>query len=163
MTFNNNPDYHFFSDEDKTSLSNFSEHSFEASEINFKSSEHAFMFTKAISFGDIEQADKILETDSPIVAKHLGREVIDYDDDVWVKHRVAVMYDVLTYKFTQNEDARAELLATYPKQIVSTNDSVWGIGLDKHDPKVSDPANWNGENLLGECLTKVRDSLMKEA
>ena len=39
-------------------------------------------------------------------------------------------------------------------------DKVWGIGLGPYDPDSSDIHTWNGENLLGRALMKVRDSLI---
>ena len=38
-------------------------------------------------------------------------------------------------------------------------DTIWGIGLGKHNPKSLDPFKWRGLNLLGFVLTEVREEL----
>ena len=37
-----------------------------------------------------------------------------------------------------------------------------GIGVGVFDPNCVDPNNWNGLNLLGEVVTKVRDKLISD-
>lgn len=41
-------------------------------------------------------------------------------------------------------------------------DNLWGIGLSETDERAKDPNQWQGENLLGFCLMRVRDVLAKE-
>lgn len=37
-------------------------------------------------------------------------------------------------------------------------DFIWGIGMHVTQyPSICDKAKWKGENLLGECLMKVRN------
>ena len=38
-------------------------------------------------------------------------------------------------------------------------DSIWGIGLQLDDPRCQDPAQWQGESILGRALMRVRDTL----
>lgn len=47
---------------------------------------------------------------------------------------------------------------------VSTSpyDTIWGVGLAAHDPRVEDPTQWRGTNWLGQVLTRLRDDLAVE-
>ena len=62
-------------------------------------------------FGDEERAGWILEAQEPREHKQLGREVENFDEEVWCKHRwdivyrgnlakvgVAVLYGIITHK-----------------------------------------------------------------
>jgi ribA/ribD-fused uncharacterized protein len=40
------------------------------------------------------------------------------------------------------------------------NDTIWGIGLSKEDPRALNRETWLGKNLLGEILTNLRVVLM---
>ena len=48
------------------------------------------MYHKALLFGDLETADKILKTVHPRDVKRLGRLVKNYDDSVWSEKRFDV-------------------------------------------------------------------------
>jgi len=54
-------------------------------------------------------------------------------------------------------------LATGNKTLVEASplDKVWGIGLAVEDSRVHDPKQWQGLNLLGKVLMRVRDELRK--
>lgn len=56
------------------------------------------------------------------------------------------------------------MLLTYPKTLVEARkDSViWGIGLDEEDPRSLKKQTWQGKNLLGKILTKVRERLRND-
>ena len=41
----------------------------------------------------------------------------------------------------------------------SPYDKIYGIGLKPNDPRVQDPTQWKGQNLLGKALMKVREEL----
>lgn len=63
----------------------------------------------------------------------------------------------ITYKFTQNEDLKTELLKYNGKTFVEASpyDKKWGVGLGEDDPLILNKENWKGQNLLGECLTNL--------
>jgi ribA/ribD-fused uncharacterized protein len=130
----------------------------------FKSSEHYYMYYKAIQFGDLQIAEKILDAKFPYKAKKLGAQVSNYDDRIWKKHREQVMENGLTLKFTQHQDLRNRLVATSPKILVEASpyDKVWGVGLSEDDPRINDPIKWKGKNLLGKVLMRVRDKIMNK-
>ena len=56
---------------------------------------------------------------------------------------------------------RTLLLATAPTELVEASpyDLIWGVGLGEHHPDITDKSKWRGQNLLGQALMKVRDTL----
>jgi ribA/ribD-fused uncharacterized protein len=110
--------------------------------------------------------DKVTDTHvyfwgDPSVAKDLGREVRNYNDEQWSVVRFGYMVDVCFEKFKQNPHRLETLLSTGDRIIVeaSPHDRVWGVGLHWTDEKILDEKNWKGENLLGKALMRVRDGL----
>ena len=87
-------------------FSNFYKCFFVIDNIEFSSSEQAFMYYKAKTFEDNEIADKILKADSPKEAKALGRKVKNYDNVIWNKKRTNIMYNCCYAKFSQNKELR---------------------------------------------------------
>jgi ribA/ribD-fused uncharacterized protein len=124
----------------------------------FANSEQAFMWRKAIFFKDFEIALKILETTNPQEAKSLGRKVKYYNNDRWNKVREQIMYEVNIDKY-KDEKLQGILLSTKNLIIVESSpvDKIWGVGLSKEDPRILDEKNWNGLNLLGKVLMRVRE------
>ena len=76
-------------------------------------------------------------------------------------------------RYTVDEDRRAAWeaagLPTLAQALLSTgnciiaeatrNDRHWGIGLDTHEPDVQVPSKWQGTNILGWALMRVRERL----
>lgn len=122
--------------------------------VRFHSSEQALMWVKARCFADIEIAEKILKTDNQAEIKKLGRQVKNYNEEIWNLIRFDVMYDILYHKFSQNPILRDKLVSTGDADIyeASPYDKIWGIGS-------TDVNNIKGKNLLGRALMKVRATL----
>ena len=132
-------------------------------ELEFFNSEQYFMYEKAVVFGDEETAEKILqEGKNPKRAKQLGRQVKNYDDEVWNKIRYQIMVYANMHKYLQNKDLRELLLKEEfdDKKWVEASplDGIWGIKCDEATA-LDDESNWNGENLLGKVLNEVRGIL----
>lgn len=131
--------------------------------MKFTHAEQYMMYGKAALFGDYVTAQQILKAKHPREQKALGRQVQYYDEAEWVKHREQIVYDGNYAKFTQNPAMLAELLATDGILVeASPSDRIWGIGRGLKDPLALDPKTWNGLNLLGFVLTKLREDLKKE-
>ena len=127
----------------------------------FATTEQAFMWEKAIFFNDHESASKILKEENPAKAKKLGREVKNFDDSKWSEVCYEIMYKINYEKYFQNTRLKNILLNTADKVLVETNfrDIRWGIGLSADNDRVLDESQWQGENLLGKVLMKVRKKL----
>lgn len=135
-------------------------------EITFISSEQYFMWQKAMWFHDQETADKILEAETPMAAKKLGRQVKGFDEQEWEETRQYAMWNAVLLKFRQNENLKEFLLADEfkDKHFVegSPVDGIWGVKVRWDDPKIADSTNWDGLNLLGKTLDAVRSYFLEE-
>ncbi|CAG5125189.1 unnamed protein product [Candidula unifasciata] len=132
--------------------------------VVYNCGEQFMMYSKAALFKDEAMKQKIMSTDDPVKQKKFGRQVQNFEKDVWNKAAETVVKIASKAKFDQNEEMRKQLFATYPKILAeaSPRDRIWGIGLGASNPKTLNKANWRGQNKLGYILTEVRDELMKE-
>ena len=132
---------------------------------DFVSSEQYFMWQKAMFFGDDETAKMILEARTPQGAKSLGRKVRFFDEKKWEATRETAMYNAVLEKFSQNPELRELLLDPVfdGKKFVEGNpyDKIWSVGLCFDDEKISNEKNWDGMNLLGKTIDKVRKDLAR--
>lgn len=129
----------------------------------FQNCEQYMMFEKAVLFGDMKTANKIMGTGNPKTIKALGREVQGFDEKTWEQHREAIVYNGNLRKFATHENLKQMLLNTKDKIIVEASpfDRIWGVGLSADNPAINDPKKWQGKNLLGIALMKVREELRK--
>jgi ribA/ribD-fused uncharacterized protein len=116
---------------------------------------------KARLFGDDAMADRILKSDSPHEHKLMGGRVSGFEQDTWDAEKVAIVTRGSQAKFSQNAGLRRRLLDTGEAILAEANpkDYIWGIGLAEDDPAALDPDKWQGLNLLGQILARVRDDL----
>ncbi len=137
---------------------------FRVGQARFTCAEQYMMYGKAQLFGDAEMAARILEARTPKEHKALGRKVRGFEGAVWERERERIVYEGNHAKFTQNEPLRAALLATKGTLLVEASplDRIWGVGLSEEDPRIQDPAQWRGQNLLGKVLTRLREDLLAQ-
>ena len=130
-------------------------------DITYYYCEQYMMAKKAKLFNDEKVYDMIMSEEYPSVQKELGRMVSNYNQDVWDKHKFDIVVNANYLKFTQDETLKELLLDTGDKTIVEASpyDTIWGIGLSCDDDKILDESNWQGENLLGKAIMKVRTRL----
>jgi hypothetical protein len=142
-------------------FSNWFECRFKYKNLNFYNSEQAFMWEKAVFFGDMTIAAQVLKTPNPRDNKALGRKIKGFDAGKWLIDGYPYMIAVNMAKFSQNSRLKAILLSTGDKIIVEASpyDTIWGIGLHWEDDKVLDEKNWRGMNLLGKALMEIREKL----
>lgn len=98
----------------------------------------------------------------PRTLRDLGRQIPNFDEEVWVKERYAIVVEGNYLKFTQNEDLKRRLLGTGDRELVeaSPRDRIWGVGFGKATAG-SQRERW-GLNLLGKALMETRARLRKE-
>lgn len=124
---------------------------------SFTSAEQYMMYRKAMLFGDLEIADRILQTHEPHKVKKLGRQVSNFNQLEWDQNKVAIVKQGNAYKFAQNENLQQYLMSTQGALLVEAakNDRIWGVGCSHARAKL--PHQWEGLNLLGFILTDLRD------
>lgn len=142
-------------------LSNWFLADFCVGDIRFSSMEQYMMYQKAVLFQDADTAEEILKTSNVGKIKGLGRSVENYVDAVWNGMRQIVVYEGLLEKFQQNEELKQKLLATKNHMLAecAVQDKIWGIGLSMKDERRFDLNEWQGQNLLGFALMRVREKL----
>jgi ribA/ribD-fused uncharacterized protein len=135
--------------------------SFEISGIKYPSAEVYMMAEKARLFNDNEMEQKIITSSNPGAAKKYGREIRNFNEDVWNQNRFEIVVRGNKAKFEQKEELKNFLLSTNNRILVEASpvDKIWGIGLAEDDPHSGNPEKWNGLNLLGFALMKVRSIL----
>lgn len=125
-------------------LSNFFTTAITYDGITYKNSEAAFQSAKLV---DMEQRKQFASL-SGGEAKKLGQKVHIRDD--WEQAKYNIMHDIVSAKFSQNDDIRQKLLNTGDCKLEEGNtwgDKTWGT------------VNGEGKNWLGEILMAVRDEL----
>ena len=129
--------------------------------VEFNCAEQYMMYRKALLFGDERMAAKILEATKPFDHKRMGQQVQGFDQVAWVEARIDIVLTGNRAKFGQNDGLAKKLTRTEGTLLAEVNprDEIWGIGLAETDPRVQDPAQWNGMNLLGSILMEVRREL----
>jgi ribA/ribD-fused uncharacterized protein len=145
-------------------FSNFYPCTFIENGVTWKSSEQCFMAKKAEFFGDMDMYKAIINTDDPRKAKYYGRNVNGFDADKWSEVCFQKMYEACFAKFSQNNDLKEFILSEdfKGKGFIegSPFDAIWGVKMDWRNPDIDNEKNWNGQNLLGKVLDKVRSELM---
>ncbi len=130
-------------------------------EIKVNSAEKAIMWLKALLMGDLNSASAIANESNPSICKKHGRNVKPFDNAKWLDNRDKIALEVLTLKF-QLPDFKKLLLETNLEILAeaSPTDKIWGIGISSAAALKGTP--WNGENILGNTLMKVRSNLILE-
>ncbi len=123
------------------------------------------MAEKANLFGDRATAALILQAGHPKQVKALGRQVVNFDEDLWQQKRSEIVMAGNYEKFTQNSALRTFLLQTGDRVLVEASpaDPLWGIGISDDHADAGQPEKWPGLNLLGFALMAVRDRLQQES
>ena len=115
-------------------------------------------YQKAILFNDHEIADKIINTTIPKDIKALGRQVKNFDPVIWDKHKEMIVGKAVMSKFIQHPDLYKKLQESGDAIMceAAPNDNIWGIGMAADNPKMQNPNEWQGANLLGKIVMNVR-------
>ncbi|MCB1178189.1 MAG: NADAR family protein [Leptospiraceae bacterium] len=145
----------------KSCLSQWYDSTFIHENIKYLTAEHWMMAEKARLFNDKENFELIIKSNHPSEVKKLGRQIKNFNPELWNENKYKIVIEGNFLKFNQNKDLKNFLLQTGNKVLVeaSPEDKIWGIGLSENDPDIYNIKNWKGENLLGFSLMEVRDRL----
>ena len=136
---------------------------FKINGVQYSCAEQYMMAEKARIFKDEEMLENIMNSDSPAKMKAFGREVKNFDKDVWSEHCYEIVKKASKEKFSQNAELLHFLFGTKDSILVeaSPRDRIWGIGMGQNNPDAENPTKWRGQNLLGFALTEAREGLLK--
>lgn len=137
---------------------------FTVNEVKYSCCEQYMMHQKAIVFKDDKMAENILKETKPKKMKQFGRQVKNFDEEIWKVKSREVVEEGNYAKFTQNEKLKEFILATGDDILAEASpfDRRWGIGLGKKDARALDPKQWKGKNWLGQALMNVRKKIKDE-
>lgn len=148
-------------------MSNFYPSKFLDNNVEYNCSEQYFMKKKQELFdpNNITLANKILANNNPVEIKKFGRQVKNYDENIWNNMRYDIMKNGLRLKFIQNNDIKQKLINTNPKRLyeASPYDKIWGTGYKAIDTQYFIEQNEEyklGTNLLGKALEEIRNELL---
>lgn len=120
----------------------------------FKNSEAAFHAQKTLDLNDRKRFTEYNAGKS----KREGRKVTLRED--WEEVKDNIMYEICKAKFSQNEDLKQKLLATYPEYLeegtTGWHDNYWG------NCSCERCKNIEGKNTLGKILMRIREELQNE-
>lgn len=120
------------------------------------------MLNKAALFKDFNILQSIKSTSNPKFAKDCGRQISNFEQSLWDKFKFDIVYIGNLEKFKQNVKLK-EFLLSFSKDTIFAEaapwDPIWGIGLGPKDIKALDINKWEGENLLGKVIQKVRKEI----
>lgn len=127
----------------------------------FVNCEQMMMYEKAVTFGDIDTAELIMKEIDPKKHKELGRQVKNFNADIWNKVADDIVYNANYAKFSQNPMLFEKLICTGNKMFVecAPYDKIWGNGLDINTTLITPEDHWLGTNRLGKAIMKVRKAL----
>lgn len=146
----------------KSCFSQWWESSFKIDDITYWTAEHYMMAEKARLFNNEEIRRKIITSKSPGEAKKLGREVTNFNQEIWQNNCFEIVKKGNYEKFNQNKNLKDFIIKTQNRILVEASpvDAIWGIGMAENHRDIMNPNKWRGENLLGFALMEVRDELL---
>lgn len=92
-------------------------------DMEFPTTEHYYMYRKALFHGDKQAAKKIYRTDDPKEAKRITTKFDNFDTSGWKRKQYKVMETACLAKFRQNSSLRHELFRTCNAVLVEASPS----------------------------------------
>ena len=142
-------------------LSNFYPCQLRVFDRDFKSSEHAYQYMKALSCRDQDMAREICKLDCPREVKILSVKMKTNDE--WKRAKLDIMREIIT--------AKAEYVPEYKEALLSANqiiaeavpdDCYWSSGLSKEEIVWVDTLNWPGHNVMGRLHMELREKIRSD-
>ena len=122
----------------------------------FICSEQYIQAHKASFCGDTETLEHILQAQTPLACKNLGKEVKDCNIDKWNNSAREERYPWLLEKSKQNPGLTAFLKSTGDKTLLECcYDETWGNGIPLTNPQCIDPNSYKKQGILEQMLEWV--------
>ena len=111
-------------------------------------------------FHDEKTAETALQTEDPYKLVDLHKKFKNYNQHEWLPQAEKVLFMANLAKYTQNRSASKALLNTGVDYIGEASYSKkWGIGVPIQDKNALDCYKWTGQNIMGNILMRIRDTL----
>jgi len=129
---------------------------------DYSCTEQWIMEQKALWFGDIGLANRIMQMEDPGAMKKAGRQTRNFDHEIWDRVAGDIVHKGNIHKFLQNIIPLQALKDTKGTTLVEASpfDRIWWIRCYATEPAAQRRETWRGMNLLGEILTDIRDELI---
>ena len=143
---------------DSNPLSNFFRCMITIQGRDFRTSEHAYQYTKCMFLDNTDLAEQVISAETPHDAKAVASRVnCDVRMAEWDKIRVDAMSKILKFKWNSSGRFRQTLMATSNMTIAeATSDMFWGVGVAPNLALHTNPKKFLGQNHLGKCLMELR-------
>ena len=129
----------------------------------YQCNEQYFQRAKAVMFNDAATAEKIMNESDPVKMSNLGKSVKGFKKELWAKQAPRVLHRVNTAKYEQNESAKRALLETGTKKIGEASPhTTYGTGVHINAKNALEHLSWEGENLMGQILTRIRETMTQQ-
>jgi len=138
-------------------LSNFAPYPINIDGKTYSCNEQFIQSKKAEIAGDEQAAQRIMDESVPRRMKAIGGS-IKVDDGTWAGQLKGILRKCNWAKYSQHEEPLAYLLSTGKKTLGEAKaKGPAGIGLPLHHRDVLNRNLWHNQNLMGQCLTEIRD------
>ena len=139
-------------------LSNFYSCSIRVFDVDFRSSEQAYQYRKAMHFRRPGDACEVLLSSDPVFIK---RKTSGLQDPSWDRIKVQVMEEIALAKYRDVPEYRQKLRHSSPLIVEAVpGDTFWSAGLKEDLLKRCKPECWPGQNVMGQVHMRVRQAML---
>jgi ribA/ribD-fused uncharacterized protein len=140
-------------------MSNFHPCKVRFEDVNYASVEHAYQTIKATCLGEDDLAGQIKNAETAAKAKTLSNKLGESEE--WNAVKKTVMTELIKSKISSCPEFKMQLINSGTMYLAeSTNDLFWASGLNRKLTSVTWPANFPGQNTLGNILMDERKKLL---
>ena len=134
-------------------LSNFYPCSVSFRNYRYTSTEQAYQHTKALLFGDLATASKIMSARDAADAKRISYDITGTKEhrQKWDNNRFDLMSEIVKAKFAQNSELFEELKSTGTRRLAESGKHVYyATGLSITHRDILNTDKWTGNSNLGD-------------
>ena len=118
--------------------------------------EQFYLRHKALFFEDTATTAKIMKETDPGKMKRLSHNLKKVDEEKWKPQ-------ACWFKFLQNQKLKKQLIESQGSLVEANGrDNFFSCGLALSNPNILDRNKWQGENVLGQTLTSLRETLKNQ-
>ena len=146
---------------DSNPLSNFFKCNITFQDRVFKSSEHAYQFTKCMFLNREDLAESVYDAETPRDSKSIAAALHCHEQMAeWTKIKVNAMCKILAAKWNCSGRFRQTLMSTSNMTIAeATQDMFWGVDVAPNLALHTKASKFLGSNHLGRSLMALRDKV----